>query len=675
MFTRIAVHLVCVVILSLTTAYAADENSCGVQTQQQQTQIGGAYCTASGTIKAVFIFIDFKDDMEDRTNSTWPVGTGPNFLNSIVDETETQNSGTYANVSTFFNDQSFGQFKMIGKAYYVQAPESLAYYKRVHPWDEVAYSSQDVIQILDQSVNFSDFDRWISSYYSHSPGTDGKVDMVFFCYRRWYSEAPSFSYEGWWPADLPGDVYVDSGVRRIGGAQTVDVLNMIQYPDWGRSVQNVVHEFGHVWGLNHQYAPGMWALMGQRYPSTSSFMNAFERAQLGWIVYHDITSSQIASLRDFGAYGDAYRISLGNGEYFILENHQRNSIYDNPDVNVPAAKGLYTLRQFSFQYSPYAGNLKIETADGRFNWSNPSWGIFPGTNVFYPTFQRGVSNRTLGSNDRDLLSAVNPNTGQQGYYYLIAKVDEISGQTVYGSFYKGDGKDAFNLGFNTVFTPWSNPSACSKNGTLSNVGIEILPSSTSTLDIQFFIGNPLSASPSRPQDVRTTSVVNGSTSLVWTANPETDVSGYNIYRGVAYSGSSEPTYTKINSLIVTTISYTDNNYESIAGLPQNIDLYHRYRITAVDNEGKESVKSEYVDAYFTHVANGSISSNRTWQIDVRLVSDATVTSGNILTVFPSTTVKVVNGYTLTINGKLIAKGDPNNRITFTSNNSNPSAGD
>lgn len=145
MFNRMKVFCVCAVIFSFTTVYAADENSCGVQTQQPQTQIGGAYCTASGTVKALLIFIDFKDDTYDRTNSTWPVGTGPNFLNSIVDSTDTQNSGTYANVSTFFNNMSFSQFKMIGKAYYVQAPESLAYYRREHRGSEIDYATRDAI--------------------------------------------------------------------------------------------------------------------------------------------------------------------------------------------------------------------------------------------------------------------------------------------------------------------------------------------------------------------------------------------------------------------------------------------------------------------------------------------------------------------------------------------------
>ena len=53
----------------------------------------------------------------------------------------------------------------------------------------------------------------------------------------------------------------------------------------------------------------------------------------------------------------------------------------------------------------------------------------------------------------------------------------------------------------------------------------------------------------------------------------------------------------------------------------------------------------------------------------------TVQNGTTLTVMPGTNIYFNPGYTLTVNGKLVAKGDPSNRITFTSTNSTPAAGD
>jgi M6 family metalloprotease-like protein len=74
------------------------------------------------------------------------------------------------------------------------------------------------------------------------------------------------------------------------------------------------------------------------------------------------------------------------------------------------------------------------------------------------------------------------------------------------------------------------------------------------------------------------------------------------------------------------------------------------------------------------MAAGTISSNTTWQYDVRVVDNVTVASGATLTVLPGTKIKFEPGKSLTISGKLVAKGEANNRITFTSSNPSPSPG-
>lgn len=177
MSTRILVSSIAVcLVLALSQAFAqSDSIFCGTTTVSQQTQIGGYAITSFGTLKVLLLMIDFPDDDVDVNNPIWPVGVGPNFLNEIVDETETQNSDIYANLSTFFKDMSYGQFKMIGKAYYVQAPRTLSWYRAKYRNSESAYSARDAIQILDQTVDFTDFDRWIDSPYNHTLGQDGIV--------------------------------------------------------------------------------------------------------------------------------------------------------------------------------------------------------------------------------------------------------------------------------------------------------------------------------------------------------------------------------------------------------------------------------------------------------------------------------------------------------------------
>lgn len=704
MFSRMVFFLICIFLFAFTTPFAQDEIYCGGQSSQQQTQqIGGAYVSANGTIKALFIFIDFKDDTFEPNSITWPVGTGPNFLNNIVDSTDAQNSGLYANVTTFFDSMGFGQFQMIGKAYYVQAPESLAYYKRVYPGNEVAYSSRDVIQILDQTVDFSDFDRWTSNYYSHSPGSDGKVDMVFFCYRIWYryreSSSNSFFAEGWWSASLPGDVYVDGGVRRIGGAQTVDVLNMIQYP----RIEHLLHEFGHVWGLPHQYGAGTWALMGQRTPSTSSFMNLFEREQLGWVNYNTITTTTTFTLPDFGSTGTAYRVQIpGTSEYYLLENHQKLTLYDVPD-KTSGGQGLYILHNVFGIASPNQGNIKVINADGRWNWDNPEWIQNPWStdpNFIIPVFRRLTINRTSGKTERNLLYAVNPKNDSGGYYYINAWKNYQTGQTVTGEIYKGDGKDSWNLTNNNVFSPYSNPAATKANGTTVPVVVEVQGQSGSVLTIKVYINDTLSSSPSKPQGVTATYNASNQAVVTWLANLESDVTsggGYNIYREIYY-GSTIVSSIKLNSSLVTSTSYTDQTGYSISGVTSGIDLYCRYKVEAVDNTAKVSVKSDGAEIFLGKTVSGTIASSTVWNENKIFVGNVTVNNGATLTIASGVAVHdvsnitVSSGAALVINsgamlkfnsatnvydesspkGSLLIYGKIQaNGATFTSNSSNP----
>lgn len=280
--------------------------SCGFDELEQLplTQVGGINITSTGTVKALLIFVDFSDDDQDTANSTWPVGIGPNYLTQIVDTTETQNSGIHANITTFFKDMSFSQFTMIGKAYYQPARHPLSWYQTNYPGAEAAWSTKHAIEDLDAQVDFSDFDRWIyNGPYDHTSGQDGNLDAVFVCFRKWYIcpgqlYGCSFIAQGWYGMSLPnGSVSVDNGARHIISSQGVHVTEMEQYPRH----EVLLHEFGHIWGLPHNSAGGLWTLMGHRNRTISSFMNSFEREVLGWMTFTDVTvNGTNVTIGDFG---------------------------------------------------------------------------------------------------------------------------------------------------------------------------------------------------------------------------------------------------------------------------------------------------------------------------------------------------------------------------------------
>jgi fibronectin type 3 domain-containing protein len=80
-----------------------------------------------------------------------------------------------------------------------------------------------------------------------------------------------------------------------------------------------------------------------------------------------------------------------------------------------------------------------------------------------------------------------------------------------------------------------------------------------------------------------TGVVQHSVALTWNASTST-VAGYNVYRSTVSGGP----YTKINSTLVTTLTYTDSTVQS--------GTTYYYVTTAVDTNGNESVDSNETSA-------------------------------------------------------------------------------
>src|ERR1035438_3793479 len=76
--------------------------------------------------------------------------------------------------------------------------------------------------------------------------------------------------------------------------------------------------------------------------------------------------------------------------------------------------------------------------------------------------------------------------------------------------------------------------------------------------------------------------------------------------------------------------------------------------------------------------SGFINANTTWDINGSpyiIVGNALVSQGFTLTINPGVVVKFDSAKALQFDGELIAIGTPQNRITFTSNQTNPQAGD
>ncbi len=130
-------------------------------------------------------------------------------------------------------------------------------------------------------------------------------------------------------------------------------------------VKNVlVHEFGHhlMGGNEAHLQPGVWGMIGS-YGSRSQMVSSYERHKLGWksFIQYDFNPLFPITLNDYLTTGDALRIKIpGTTQYYLLENHQRISVFDNID-NTNDGKGVYTL----YQYSDVDGKIYFINAEGK----------------------------------------------------------------------------------------------------------------------------------------------------------------------------------------------------------------------------------------------------------------------------------------------------------------------
>ncbi|MEJ2616628.1 MAG: FlgD immunoglobulin-like domain containing protein, partial [Ignavibacteriaceae bacterium] len=218
---------------------------------------------------------------------------------------------------------------------------------------------------------------------------------------------------------------------------------------------------------------------------------------------------------------------------------------------------------------------------------------------------------------------------------------------------------------NKTFSPWSNPSACNSSGTLSDIAVEVLPTSGSTLDIQYFIGNPLYASPSNPTDIVTH--FNSSTQTVtsWTANQETDLRAYYLYRQFYYLNDDGTEHNISETSLGGGISGTSkiDNFGTLPSVPPGKVLYLRYKVQSNDNNGNFSLKASGNSLGFLP---STISTGSNITIGGENVALGNVGVFGTLNVSPGASIKFYNNSSLVIysGSNFNATGTANNMITF-----------
>ncbi len=568
-------------------------------------QRGGRYFTEQGVVRALVVFVQFAGDTTNPNNGNWPVNQPPIYWKQVLDSTLTPQNNDDGSLSQWFREMSFNKLQIYGDAYFVITDSTKQWY--IDHGKDYGDVNKDVLIKLDSQVDYSLYDNWKFEYYSHKNVPDSTVDLIIIIYRE-NVETEIFPYSnGIAQLGFSGNLIVDGGSTKIKGLFPGSGV-FLEKGIWGKHTQWQSHEIGHLlMGAGHpgynkdgQYE-GFWGILF----ANSYLVNAHDRHWLRWV---DVTELQITdsldiSVSDYLTSGDAYRIALpgtNDNEAFFIENHQELSYFDNWVNWDGSGKGLYIYHVYGNTDKP---SYDVEIAEGRFNWSNPYWIHNPwNSNPLdsVPVFAQGTPNR-FGYDGRDAI----PTT--KGYKYKIYVTDDDQdgnwdiNRRVFGS-----ELDAFKVGYNEIFSPWSNPNSNRWDDvTPSNITIEILGTYAGVngediYNLRIRMLNGENGPPSNPLLLSMENYSAGGNQgikLTWAANLEPDIAGYEVFRQ-----KNGGTITKISgSSLVTDTTWI--NWGVI--ITDNSPTTYTYYVKAVDTQNKRSNYSNSLSSDVDFVRGGA----------------------------------------------------------------------
>lgn len=560
-------------------------------------------------IRTLVVFVQFSGDT--RTDDDWPLNSLPTWADQANKFIATSPSSNYPDmtVSDYWKQMAQGNYDFIGEVYpnLVTLPPESQYQSQGKNY---SHANQDVLAIINTNVNWINYDKW--SYNTQTQSfqftPDGFVDMIYIIYRN----PGEYPYPNWFGnfsaianlSNFSYDYVTHDGktirARYYPTKESTGITFRVGMTAGHAGMIGLnAHEFGHyIFGAVHWNA-GAGGIMG----GYTFAMSGWERERVGYIAYTDVTQDNFtAVLGDFISEGDILKIPVSSSNYFLVENHQRLSHYDqikqggtNPGFqwNTLGA-GIYIWKVTNGS----SGNPTFDmvTADGRFDWeyigdfwAGPGFYIGYSWEGWVPKTKRITVNRNSGKTDRYPLHIFWNN-------HWAAKWCDTDG---YGNWWlsrnvMGNETDAFNLGYNEIFSNWSNPS--SYFGSTTNIALQVYSKLGTNITVKAFTtsNSAQNLPPSKPQWLKVQVSQNNHPYLTWDANQEPDVLSGGSYKVEKYISEDVPWF----QLTQTTNTYYEDLSETICvpspGQQCATGHWVRYRVKAVDNTQLVSVPSDSV---------------------------------------------------------------------------------
>lgn len=590
-----------------------------VNKQALSAQTGGKYKPASHApgqyLRVLIVFAQFSGD--ERIFSDWTYGQIPTYSNKLVSTVTASQYGSFV-LSDYWKTMSLGNYDVIGDVYQnVVTLRSESWYESNNK--NFQDTNLDVLDSINGKIDFKKYDNWgfdsgTSSFFFSPRNADGYLDMMYIIYRK-----PGIWFGRWGGIAVLGNnfTYVTHDSTIIDGNWLGHKSSGITIRDGAgvhplKNIGLLAHELGHyLYGSGHTMLSGL--MVGDPYPTSGGTfaLSGWERERLGYSAYTTPDQDNFTvTLQDFVTTGQVLKIPVpgSSNKYFVVENHQRLSKYDQImqggqlqgtlDTTTTLGKGIYVwLIKNANNFPP---TVDVKTANGNWNWTyvgdyyaGPGWYKDKPWEGYLPKTERASVNRDdWGKSDR--------------YPYHIYWNNHMASKWVDTNYVTkqydltrnvmGLETHAFNYNYTRLFTPWSSPSTYVDGVTNTSMQVYSEHGSNITLKIFNTYNSSINLPPSKPQHLLVEPSVNLHPYLTWAANIEPDFSYYLVQKYVTVDQGWQ-------TIAQTTNTYYEDLTESYCPPGHYCEAGHNvsYRITAVDSQALSSVPS---DVFVTHVLGG-----------------------------------------------------------------------
>ncbi|HMQ70632.1 MAG TPA: hypothetical protein PKA90_16745 [Ignavibacteria bacterium] len=626
---------------------------------------GGQALPTTASFNVLIVFVQFPDENSLTDNSYWPIGQPPVIIDSLLAPAR-NNSGAFWNrynessqrLSDYYQEVSRGQFHMTGITRHYIFDHNRSYYN-----GNATLMNNEVYTKLkaDTAIQWPNFDKWhYLSSGNFSYQGDGHLDMLMMVRRTNPGHAGFALLDGSeFEIDPNNEIWIRTGFYGNGSGLVIlgNLGNPVQPHSYNRFLGILIHEYGHYLYGPHSSIGIMTSRGGNSIHDL--FYSPFEKYKLGYIEPTLVNFSQQSSysINDISSRtsnNNVLKVPISSNEYFLIENRRKVSKWDVKMLGDTAhldmfrntsnyGKGVYIYHHRSTDLG-YPGDQDQECADGIWNWVEsgsaiPDWtssGSIPlikRTSLAYPVNNdNGLWGNLNNKDGISVNSLVGGNYGV-GVYFSSGNSNDTIGRTGTDKIFTneeslwtsreqfGDRYDAWNIGYNQIFSPYSNPNT--KDWLDDSTGIfiyyESLTSEVANLKI-YKTGSGYSENeilavtpPSRPMGINLQNYFPKNSNfchpkIVWNHNTEPDMTRtndtkrYKIFRAKQPNMNSVPNnylylgYKDVHKdSIPSYVDLTINKYDCGAEPEPTSELFPvRYYVRAVDKFDDESVPSDFV---------------------------------------------------------------------------------